>query len=94
LCWGWGDFLGGVFWGDLGWFYGVYMGIVGVVWKVFWQCSEGAFREIVGAWGAGVSLPCRGASYFSLRGHERAGARTNSAAGPKGVGQDARSKEK
>ena len=41
-----------------------------------------------------VSPSFGGRVTFSLRGHAPAGASANSEAGPKGVGQDARSKEK
>ncbi|ULU24548.1 hypothetical protein DYST_01464 [Dyella terrae] len=45
------------------------------------------------AYAAGVSIVCRRWSLFSLLAHARAGARANGEAGPKGGGQDARSKE-
>ncbi len=41
-----------------------------------------------------LSSACGSRVTFSLRGHARAGARANGEAGPKGGGQDARSKEK
>jgi len=42
----------------------------------------------------GLPSSCRRPGYFSLLAHARAGARANGEAGPKGAGQDARSKEK
>jgi hypothetical protein len=54
------------------------------------------FIHVAATWLACRGLPtsCRRPGHFSLFGHARAGARANSAAGPKGGGQDARSKEK
>ncbi|ULU24035.1 hypothetical protein DYST_00942 [Dyella terrae] len=58
--------------------------------------SDVAFDcRVIASWLAcsGLSTFCRRPSHFSLLAHARAGARANGEAGPKGEGQDARSKE-
>ncbi|MET3653811.1 hypothetical protein [Dyella japonica] len=85
-------------WRTFGRLYGLGEALGFVVSASAWECEVGLSRSCrkIAIWLACGGLPnrCRGPGHFSLLAHARAGARANGEAGPKGGGQDARSKEK